>query len=214
MQKAATRMSFDVQRTLRNIRAMHWRANARTHEAPPEIDQNRLRDARQLQLSGDYEASVACVQTDPNWKHDPRAWRLIGLCSQGLARYEADPVRRKELYLLSEKAAAIDRARRVTETAEADINLAASLLDQQRYPEALDAAIRARDTDPQLPTAHVAVLSVYNRQHRSEAVRYLQHLLSHESWIFESVIFLDHLATDPDLAHLSKHITSANRSSS
>jgi tetratricopeptide (TPR) repeat protein len=201
--------TFDLQRTLR---AIHWHANARTHQAPPQIDQDRLRDARHLQLTADYAGAIACVQADPNWASDPRAWRLIGLCSQALARYEKNPERRKELNQLSERAAATDRQRRVTETAEADVNLASTLIDQNRYAEALEIAIRARATDPRLPTAHIAILAIHNRQNQIGAViEYLKQQAQHDAWLFEDTIFCDHLATDPDLVGISDHIPSFKR---
>jgi tetratricopeptide (TPR) repeat protein len=203
-------MTLDLQRTLR---ALHWQANARSHPATPQVDQTRLRDARDLHRTGDYAGAISCVQTDPNWDGDPQAWRLIGLCSQALARYEENPDRQNELYSVAERASAIDRARRVTETAEADVNLAAMLIDQNRYAEALDVAFRARATDPHLPTAHVAILAVHNRQHKTdEVIKYLDHLARHEAWIFEDAIFRDHLATDPDLVGIPDHIFSFNRS--
>jgi tetratricopeptide (TPR) repeat protein len=202
-------MTFDPQRTLR---ALHWQANARSYPARPRVDQIRLRDAHNLHLAAEYAGAMACVQADPNWESDPQAWRLIGLCSQGLARYEKNPERQKELYSLSERAAAIDRQVRITETAEADVNLAATLIDQNRYAEALDVAFRARNTDSRLPTAHVAILAIYNRQRLSEAViEYLDHLAQHHAWIFGDAIFRDHLATDPDLVGVSDHISSLNR---
>ncbi|MGY8682078.1 hypothetical protein Q2941_30510 [Bradyrhizobium sp. UFLA05-153] len=204
-------MPFDVETALQNVRAIHWRTNARTHQTT-EINQEKLDRARELQLSGDYAGAKECVEADPNWKLDARAWRLVGLIHQGLARYEGNPKRKKEHYDLSEKAAAIDRGLRVTQTAEADVNLAATLLDQKRYNEALDVAMRARDTAPHLPTAHVAILAIYNRQRQKDAIEYLDYLAQHEAWIFENTIFRDHLATDPDLAGLSARIHLFDRS--
>jgi tetratricopeptide (TPR) repeat protein len=201
---------IDLQRTLR---ALHWQTNARTHQAKPHIDQNTLRHARELQLTGDYTGSMACVQADPNWEHDPNAWRLIGLCSQALARYEEDLERQKQLYQLCEKAARNDRRRRLTAAAEADVNLAGALIDQKRYDEALEVATRARDTDPRLPTAHVAILAIHKRLHQSESViQYLRQLAHDDARIFEDPIFCDHVAADPDLDGISTQIASVMRS--
>jgi tetratricopeptide (TPR) repeat protein len=203
-------MPFDMQRTLR---AMHWQTNARTHQAKPQIDQDTLRDARDLQRSADYTSAIELVQADPNWEHDPKAWRLIGLCCQGLARYEKNPDLQTKLYALSETASAIDRGRRMTEAAEADVNLAATLVDQNRYDEALHVAVRARNADPNLPTAHVAILTIYNRQRRDDdVIKYLAALANDNAWVFEDAIFRDHLIKDPDLAGISDHLPSVNRS--
>jgi tetratricopeptide (TPR) repeat protein len=203
-------MTINLQRTLR---ALHWQANARSQPATPQVDQNALYRARSLHLAGDLTGAIECLQADPNWEHDPRAWRVIGLSSQALARYEKDPERRQELYQVSEKAAATDRSRRVTETAEADVNLAATLIDQRRYPEALEVALRASATDPRLPTARIAILAIYLRQKQHEAVlKYLKHLMEYEAWIFDDAVFLDHIATDPDVDGVSDFISSLKRS--
>src|SRR5258705_259447 len=144
--------------------ASHWRANKRSFPASPELDQSVLLQARNLHLAAAYDRCIEVLQSEPNWQADPRAWRLVGLCWHGLAQYEADSDRRRELYELAEKAHAADRKLRLTECAKADVNLAGALISQQRYDEGMAAALRAREADHCLTTAHIAILAIYIRR--------------------------------------------------
>ena len=167
-----------------------------------------------MHSEGDYEGAIEVIQAAEHWECDSRSWRLIGLCSQGLARYEQDLERRQKLYRLALEASAEDRAGHILEAAKSDVNLASALIDQLRYDEALAAAERARSLAPKLPTGHVAILGIHNRQrHLDEVLAYLRYLAKREPWIFDNPVFSAHVASDPDLAGVADLISTLERSS-
>jgi tetratricopeptide (TPR) repeat protein len=191
---------------------MHWDANKKSFPAAPELSSSVLGEGRRLHQKGAYEDCIEFVQSQEDWESDPRAWRLLGLCWHGLAQYQAEPVQQRKLYELAECAHQKDRALRLAECAKADVNLAGVYLTQQRYEDAMRYAVQARETDPRLATAHIAILAIHLRRNdQAEVKRYIAHLNQYESWIFEDPIFEERLRNDPDLFGL-RELTAEVRS--
>ena len=94
-----------------------------------------------------------------------------------------------------------------TEIAKAEVNLAAVLITQRRYGEAMHAASRARDADSTLITPHIAILAIHVRRRSQEELEdYVRHLLASEPWIFNNEDFKERLKNDPDLVGVANII--------
>ncbi|MBR1296643.1 hypothetical protein [Bradyrhizobium sp. AUGA SZCCT0042] len=195
---------MDLQRL---VRAQHWRLNKRSSPNTPEVEASLLSTARSMQLNGAYQECIDLLEKASHCREDPRALRLLGLCYHGLAQYAADPLIQTELYEASRKAHENDRSIRLVEVAKTDVNLAALYLTQHRYRDALTAAYRARSVAPNLPTSHVAVLSVHARYSSDDELRNcIKGLLDDYAWVLEDDVFKQHLENDPDLTKVASLI--------
>ena len=137
-----------------------------------------------------------------------RVWRVLEHCWHALAQYEAGPARQRELFVLCDAANETDRRLRTTELAKTHVNHASSLITRREYDAAFESAKKARDLDPSLATAHVAILAVLVRRQAWEEVRhYLDELAAKDPAVLIDPDFRERVVNDPDLIRVSDFFT-------
>lgn len=202
-------MTFSVQHAVRRV---NWDLNKRSFQAAARLGPDILAEARSLHGRGDYERSIEVIQSTPGWQSDPSAWRLVGLCWQGLAQHEEETEKKNSFLEQARHALDQDKALHATEIAKADVNIAASYIAQRLYDEAMKHAVSARSGAPFLATPHICILAIYRRTGDADRLKeYVQALLDEHAWIFDDPDFNERLANDTDLQGVQELVHSLGR---
>ena len=186
-------MAFDMTKVLRRVK---WDGNKRTAKASTRLPAEMLVSVRALHAAGDYETAIDRIVAYTDWESDFQAWRLMGLCLIGLGRH-------------AEAQAAFTEAIECSmlEIVKDEVNSAASMIAEENYKGAEDAAERARQMVPDHPSPIICLLSIYNRMRRVDDVeRLLQEIKAQHPLILLHPNFVERVSNDTDLIGIAEKI--------
>src|ERR1700752_3248452 len=178
------------------IRRMGWERNKKNLPVPARVDEASLGQARELQITGKYEAALEFLSQVKECVEDPRCLRLVGLCHLGLGKLDEAI----ELFVLSRECSR-------SELARDEVNLCMALLSAKRFTEAIAAAERAVDLAPSDVGPHINMVSALRRANEDlQLDSYLRELRENFPEIVQSPVFQERLRHDPDFIGIASRL--------
>lgn len=183
----------------KKLRQMSWDANKRTAVSPFSlIPTSKLDKASELHQAADYEAVIKMLEEESVdlLSRDYRALNLIGLSFLGLGE-----LKDAELAFSSAETALKE------EQCSILINTVTVLIKQERYEEAVSAALDARRCQPEASLPHLSLIAAYLYRDDDDvtaAVNAIEEMKSlYPSWR-ENSNFWSYLLTDIDYLSVRK----------